>query len=131
MSAFSDLAARLKKPRPTLLDKQDKDSAVDAKDRIERKKCKARSGGRCEVIERIPGWPNPNAWIPRRCWRRSSQNHHLIGGSGRRNKGKSILAEHRLETCDRCHDEITNHVLVPVDGTLKEDAATVKYERVK
>ena len=94
-------------------------------DRAERLECKRRSGGQCEVRELGP------TLIIRRCARRASQNHHLIGGTGRRNKGRSILAEHRLETCDRCHAEITNHVLIPVDGTRKEDAATVRYERVK
>ena len=117
------------KPRPKLLDTREANAQIAATDRAERQKCKQRSDGQCEVVERIPGWPNPNAWIPRRCRRRSSQNHHLIGGSGRRNTGRSILAEHRLDVCDACHQAITNHVLVPIDGTQKDDAATVRYER--
>jgi hypothetical protein len=114
------------KPRPKLLDKRERRASVTAKDRAERAKCRQRSGGRCEVIE---VYESAGREITSACFRRASQNHHLIGGSGRRNTGRSILAEHRLDTCDRCHDEITNHVLVPVDGTQKEDAATVRYER--
>lgn len=120
------------KPRPHLLTQREKAAERDAIDRAERQKCRARSGGRCEVITKRltdPFWIV--AVIEHRCARRSSQNHHLIGGSGRRNTGKSILAAHRLDCCDRCHQEITNHVLVPVDGLLKEDAATVRYERVQ
>lgn len=114
---------QFQKPRPKLLDKRAAQAECAAQDRRERVKCKQRSEGRCEVRE---GW----YMTFRRCPRRASQNHHLIGGSGKRNKGKSVLAEHRLDTCDRCHKEITHHVLVPVDGTLKDDAATVRYERV-
>jgi hypothetical protein len=66
-----------------------------------------------------------------RCQRRASENHHLIGGIGRRNKGRSILAEHRLDVCQRCHEEITGRVLVPcVEQKDAEWAATVRYERV-
>ena len=49
-----------------------------------------------------------------------------------KNKGKSILAEHRLDVCHDCHVEITNHVLVPcVPLPDRERAATVRYERVR
>lgn len=117
-----------------LTEKRERLAAVEKQDRLERAKCRQRSGGRCEVIESRLIWGIPGAErerSARRCARRASQNHHLIGGSGRRNKGKSILAAHRIDTCDRCHDDITGHVLVPVDGTQKEDAATVQYERHK
>lgn len=131
---FKEQAARLKKPRPKLLDKRDVKAEVGKQDRFERQKCKVRSGGRCEVLTHSFSLSAPGIAPEmhfRRCSRRSSQNHHLIGGIGRRNKGKSILAAHRLDTCDRCHEEITNHVLVPMDGTQREHAATVKYERVR
>lgn len=131
------LATAQPKPRPKLLDKRQKQAELNAQDRIERQKCKQRSGGQCEVwvvSSFAPMEGDRSSYFgvrvgSRRCPRRASQNHHLIGGQ-RRNKGKSILAEHRIDTCDRCHSEITNHVLVPVDGTLKDDAATVRYERI-
>ena len=118
MTAFTEAHAKLQKPRPKLLDTQEKKAHVNADDKIERGKCRQRSGGQCEVIER-----------GRRCARRSSQNHHLIGGIGRRGRGKSRLHQHRLDVCDRCHKEITNHVLVTVNAIDREDAATVRYER--
>lgn len=137
------------KPRPALLTKRDQALKLATQDRIERSKCRARSGGRCEVLtfsswtplgstmtgrsgDVLEIWRTAGqARVQRRCPRRSSQNHHLIGGTGRRNKGESILAAHRLDVCDKCHQEITNHVLVPIDGTHKEDAVTVRYERIK
>lgn len=129
------MSASFQKPRPKLLEKRAARLAVASVDRMERQKCRERSGGRCEVIVVLrpqfePGLMYAQA-LHSRCHRRASQNHHLIGGSGRRNKGRSILADHRLEACDRCHEEITNHVLVPVDGTQRELAATVRYERIK
>lgn len=112
------------KPKPKLLAKRKAKADVEQEDRLERAKCRIRSGGQCEVLA-----VGHNS--VRRCARRSSQNHHLISGIGRRNRGKSILAKHRLDVCDRCHEEITNNVLVPVDGTKRELAATVRYERIR
>ena len=114
------------KPRPRLLDKQASKRWLALIDRTERLTCKQRSGGRCEV--QVLTGPQ-SLWNFVRCTRRASENHHLIGGSGRRGKGMSILAAHRLAVCSICHHEITNHVLVPVDGTKAEVAATVRYER--
>lgn len=118
------------KPKPRLLEKRARQAALDAQDRAERKKCRLRSGGQCEVIE-VRFRPESSAVIGKRCPRRSSQNHHLKGGIGRRNRGASISHLHRIDVCDRCHSEITNHVLQPVNKTLGEDAATVRYERVE
>lgn len=120
------------KTRPRKLDKDDTAAAVDAKDRAERKKCHTRSGGQCEVIEMHSNSWNPGkSWTLKRCARRASQNHHLIGGIGRRNKGKSLLAAHRIDVCDRCHDDITGNVLQPHNEAERYDAKTVKYERVR
>ena len=110
------------KPRPKLLDKRKAQADLAKIDCRERKACRKRSGGRCEVLE-----VGPVYWF--RCRLRATENHHLISGSGRRNRGKSIRSEYRLDVCRRCHQEITNHVLTPVDGTKQEHAATVRYER--
>ena len=108
------------KPRPRLLEQREAKATVTTTDRKERATCHRRSGGRCEVI------------VGRtRCPRRVAENHHLIGGIGRRNRGRSILAAHRLDTCATCHSELTGNVLVPVDGTQREAAATVRYQRVR
>lgn len=116
------------KPRPKLLEKYKAESERDKTDRRERAACKARSGGRCEVITRHKTAGGYYATL--RCKQRASENHHLISGIGRRNRGWSILAAHRLDTCGVCHREITNHVLVPcVPEADRELAAKVRYER--
>lgn len=118
------------KPRPKLLDKRQRQAAVDKVDREQKAICRARSGGRCEVTVLQP--PQFGRVIAISCFNHASENHHLIGGSGRRNKGRSILAAHRLDVCDRCHEDITGKVLIPaVPQDKAECAATVRYERVR
>lgn len=117
------------KPRPKLLDKRQVKAEIAAADRAENARVKARSGGQCEVrVSRILFDGHPAAI---RCPRRASHVHHLISGIGRRNRGPSIETAHKLHVCEACHEEIHGHVLVPVDGTQREDAATVRYERVR
>lgn len=121
------------KPRPKALEKRDRLAARDKIDRAERAKVRARSGGRCEVIESVlavGGAVGHSRWIKHRCLRAAHQNHHLKGGIGRRNRGVSILAAHRLDVCDRCHADITDKILKAV-GPGREDAATVYFERAK
>jgi hypothetical protein len=111
------------------LNKRTAKAAVAKQDREERAKVRERSGGICEVKEDVGVFEGPILYY-RRCKRRATENHHLLGGIGRRNRGKSILAAHRLDVCDRCHREITGHVLVPcVEQSAAECAATVRYER--
>jgi hypothetical protein len=114
------------KPRVKLLDKRDAQRDLAKIDKEQRAICKVRSGGRCEVVI-DPPFPVLRGL---RCIHKATENHHLIGGIGRRNKGKSILAAHRLEVCQWCHAEITGHVLVPI-GTGREEAQTVRFERKK
>jgi hypothetical protein len=121
------------KPRPALLDKRERVTNTAIIDRVERAKCRERSKGRCEVIEEgiLANFAGiPPVVLLKRCSRRAGENHHLKGGIGRRNRGASILAEHRLEVCSICHSDITGHVLQPV-GVGREDAATVRFERAR
>jgi hypothetical protein len=113
------------KPSPRLLDKRERERNENVIDRVERHKCRSRSGGRCEVVE-----VSDRGYVEPRCLRRATQNHHLLGGIGRRNRGESILAPHRLDVCRECHEEITGHVLKPI-GEGRENAATVRFERVR
>jgi hypothetical protein len=84
------------------------------------------------MIECVPAgtWQGSRLEVVVRCRRRTSENHHLKGGIGRRNRGDSIKAEHRIEVCSICHHEITGHVLQPI-GEGREDAATVRFERAR
>ena len=118
------------KPRPALLSKRDAKAKTATIDRAENAKVKRRSTGLCEVRVVTPNALTGVRYISR-CWRRASHVHHLIAGIGRRNVGRSILAEHKLHTCGICHSEIHGHVLQPVNATEREAAATIRYERVK
>jgi hypothetical protein len=121
------------KSRPRLLDKRQAKADAARADREQRAICRTRSGGRCEVMEvGVMSINGTRLKSPVRCTSRAFENHHLIGGLGRRNVGRSRLAEHRLDTCRECHQEITAHVLVPcVEEAQRELAATVRFERRK
>lgn len=103
MCAASDCPdLKFAKSRPRALDQQDRKALVVSTDKAEDKKVKARSGGRCEVVVAGEG----------RCARRGTgQPHHLLGGWGRRARGRSALAEHKQHCCGECHRQITNHIL--------------------
>lgn len=116
------------KPKPYVLVKRERKASVKTEDDRQRAICHARSGLRCEVQEVIPR-PDQSLFVIRRCKGRVVHNHHLIGGNGKRNVGVSILAEHRLDCCLRCHQDIEAGILVPADRDCAELAAKVIYER--
>jgi hypothetical protein len=111
-----------------LLEKRDRAADLAKLDRSESAKVRVRAGGRCEARELVHVTGRPV-----RCSRLAAPgNHHLISGSGRRNRGESILAAHRIAVCAICHQEITGRVLVPMGTQAKqESAATVIYQRVR
>lgn len=100
----------------TALDKAEARRELAKVDREENAKVRARAGGKCEVRD-----------LHVRCWRKDVHTHHLLGGIGRRNKGKSILAAYKLRVCAICHADIHAKVLRPTTAT--HDAATVRYWR--
>jgi hypothetical protein len=126
--SFTELAERLKKPRPYVLTKREKKAALNAQDRAERLKCHLRSGMRCEVIEEIAR-PEKSLLVKKRCKGRVVHNHHLIGGLGKRNVGISLFSEHRIDTCQKCHQDIEAEILQPAKVDDCFDAATVTYVR--
>lgn len=112
----------IKKPRPRALDKKDRDNRIVSTDKAEDKKVKRRSGGRCEVVIAGEG----------RCERIGQGDpHHMLGGWGRRARGRSALAEHKQHCCFECHRKITNHTLrlKAVLGDLP--TWSDQYERVR
>ncbi len=119
-SFLNDIPGAIPKDRVKALDKQDKQKATGAKDKSENAKAKKRAGGRCEVWERI-------LEVNARCPRKDNETHHLLGGIGRRNKGKSILMEYKLRVCSQCHAAITANILRPT--TAEHDASTVRFWR--
>ena len=117
------------KQRVKALEQQDKATALESKDKAENAKAKKRANGRCEVYLAEPYGTNLTRWVGLFCTNKDTQTHHLIGGIGRRNKGKSILADYKLRVCDQCHDDITRKILQPT--TAEHTAATVRYRRVR
>jgi len=111
------------KGRIKALDKADKVKAIEAQDKKENAKAKKRAAGMCEVVE-VHGSSSYG-----RCGHKDTETHHLLGGIGRRNKGKSILAEYKLRVCSQCHQAITANILRPTTAT--HDAATVRFWRAR
>lgn len=121
MSASSCPDFKFAKQRPRALDKDDRKKLVVTTDKAEDKLVKARSKGQCEVF--IVGLG--------RCLKKGEGDpHHMLGGWGRRARGRSALAEHKQHCCGKHHAMITNHTLrlLVVKGDLPrfDDA----YERV-
>lgn len=120
MSASACPAFKYAKGRPRALDKADRDKVIVSTDKTEDKLVKSRSKGQCEVFVIGVG----------RCQKKAAGNpHHMLGGFGRRAKGRSALAEHKRHCCQPHHHMITNHTLrLLVNGDLPrfDDA----YERV-
>jgi len=100
------------KPLPSKLAREAKRSRIKADDEAENKIVRKRSGGRCEVIELHPNpWDPRRSFTAKRCERRAVHIHHMIGGWGKRARGKSKLAEFKQHACVECHSDITGHVL--------------------
>jgi hypothetical protein len=117
------------KSRPKALDKQDKDRQIETKDQAENTKARKRAKGQCEVQVIVVNTVGRKS-IAVRCQEKDSQTHHLLGGIGRRNRSaKSLSSDWKLRVCNRCHSEITAHVLKPT--TAEADAHTIKYWRAK
>jgi hypothetical protein len=121
------------KPRPRALDKQDRVKRKQSVEARENATVKARSTGQCEVREVVTFRDAPLGWTPVTypCCRRASQIHHFLGGSGRRGIGESAKAENKLHVCDKCHDEITRHILQPHWTQVENRAGTSYFIRVK
>lgn len=120
MSASSCPDLKFAKSRPRALDKQDRQKLVVSTDKAEDKQVKARSKNQCEVFIVGPG----------RCQKKAAEIHHMLGGWGRRARGRSALAEHKQHCCSDHHKQITSHILrLMVNGDLPrfDDA----YERAK
>jgi hypothetical protein len=114
------------KGRNPTQERADRRAELAAKDRAENAKAKQRAGGRCEVVEAVMFQGKPHIGF---CARRDAHTHHLIGGNGRRNHGKSILADYKLRVCHQCHDDIHAKILKPT--TAEHDAHTVRFWRAR
>jgi L-arabinose isomerase len=93
------------KPRPQLLERDERAADIAAFDKAESAKVKRRSRGRCEVT--VGG---------SRCARRASEVHHHIGGWKRRGRGASAFAANKTHACGDCHRQITGNALEHLGG---------------
>jgi hypothetical protein len=115
------------KTRVKALEKADKAKAIEAQDRKENAKARKRAKGRCEVL--TEAYCVGRTVMCLKCPRKNAHVHHLISGIGRRNMGRSILAEHKLCVCEICHHDIHAKVLQPTTAT--DEAASVRYRRAR
>lgn len=118
------------KPLPHSGVVKERRAALAATDRRQRKLCRLRSGGRCEVVTETAR-PEASALLVDRCKQKATMNHHLIGGRGARNVGVSILATHRIDVCRFHHDWIHAALLQPTNEDDKHDALTVRFALVR
>lgn len=123
MSTFTDLQARLQKPRVRALEKLDRAKRKQSIEDRENAKVKARSLGQCEMREVVVS-------DVFRCRKNAYEIHHLLGGSGKRGVRESALAINKLHVCSFDHQLITEHILQPSCADLNDRAGTTTYVRL-
>ncbi len=118
------------KSRPRALEKADRVKRKKSVDDAETAKVKARSGGQCEMREAVLN-AKAFALVGKRCVRRASETHHLLGGTGRRGVKESALAKNKLHLCGICHDLVTRHILQGSWRDVNDRAGTISFVRLK
>lgn len=100
-SAFPGFAHPKGAPRTVAKAQRTRDRTLI--DDRESTKVRERSGGWCEICARTHTWLTPPV--------RADHVHHLQGGNGRRGRGDSALASHKVHVCQSCHDAIHQHAI--------------------
>jgi len=108
------------KPFPQVFARQARRACQQARERRENTTVKARSGGRCEVV--LDG---------KRCRRAGREVHHLLGGNGRRGRGDSALATHKVHTCVDHHRLMGLRWIEVTWATPDNPMATIQFEQVR
>lgn len=111
------------KPRPRALDQKDRKRKLMDLDVTESQRVRARANGRCEMRERL------RDGTILRCVRKSYHLDHLLGGTGRRGRGASALALHKLHLCAKCHAERHAHILKRIGGAVPTFADVYERQR--
>ena len=117
-STGSELA--FPKPFPQVFERQARRACQQARERQENISVTARSGGRCEVV--LDG---------RRCRKAGREIHHLLGGHGRRGRGDSVLATHKVHTCVDHHRLMGLRWIEVTWTTLENPVETIRFEQVR
>ena len=108
------------KPVPQFVERQQRRACQQARDRLENAAVKKRSGGRCEVV--LDG---------RRCRKAGREVHHLLGGHGRRGRGASALATHKVHTCVEHHRLMGLRWIEVTWATSENPVATIRFDQVR
>ncbi len=117
-SAAPDLA--FPKPFPQILERQQRRTCQQARDRRENAKVRQRSGGQCEVV-----------LDKTRCRKPGHDIHHLVGGHGRRGRGASALATHKVQAC-LDHHRLMGLKRIEVTWTTAQDpVSTIQFAQVR
>lgn len=106
------------KPRPRVLEKDDRKRKQEAEDRRGSEEARKRANGRCEI--EVIGEPV--------CTKPGMHTHHMIGGRGRRGIGESAKAERKQRACADHHEAVTHGLIRRVGGVLPH--YTDRYERI-
>ena len=108
------------KPVPLVLERQQRRACQHARERRENLTVRQRSGGRCEVVLGT-----------RRCRKAAREIHHLLGGHGRRGRGDSALATHKVHSCV-VHHRLMGLRWIEVTWTTPHNPmATIRFEHVR
>ena len=108
------------KPVPQFVERQQRRACQQARERLENAAVQARSGGRCEVV--LDG---------RRCRKAGREVHHLLGGHGRRGRGDSALATHKVHTCVAHHRLMGLRWIEVTWATPENPMATIRFAHVR
>lgn len=108
------------KPVPPFVERQHRRACQQARERAENMKVRARSGGQCEVVLGEV-----------RCRKAGRDVHHLLGGHGRRGRGDSALATHKVHTCVD-HHRLMGLQWIEVTWTTPENpVGTIRFAQVR
>ena len=114
------LALACPKPVPQVFARQQRRACQQAHDRQENTRVEARSGGRCEIV--LDGT---------RCPKAGREVHHLLRGHGRRGRGDSVLATHKVHACVAHHRLMDLRWIEVTWTTPAHPMATVRFTQVR
>ena len=108
------------KPLPQMLEREQRRARQRARERVENATVRRRSGGRCEVV--LGG---------DRCRKAGREMHHLLGGHGRRGRGESVLATHKVHACVRHHRLMQLRWIRATWTTPDTPVETIQFQQVR
>lgn len=107
------------KPLPQFLEREERRLCQQARERRENTAVRKRSGGRCEVV--LGGT---------RCRKPGREVHHLLGGHGRRGRGVSVRATHKVQCVE--HHRLISLRWIDVTWTTPENPiASLTFRQVR